>query len=136
MTEGAIVQYPQFTGIRLLWWADAPESWMRDHGFKAWLCYCDAEVDVIWTTATPLFDADEPIGPENATSGEWELTCHNGHTLLVCHQLSDDYGGDVFAAPTTTEIVKRLATAEDIAAWQAYERPKPPWRVQPGRGQE
>lgn len=113
--------------VNLLYWVDAEEPWMTEQGFKEWRCYCGCEVEVIWTTSHQLLDTDETLGPDNPNVGSWELKCHNGHVLLSCHEIGEDESADVYLSPTTEDIVKRLATAEDVAAWRAYEQPKPPW---------
>lgn len=115
--------------IPLLRWAEAPEKWMREHSFMAWLCHCGAEVSVVWSNACPLLDVDndEAISEALATSASWQIECHDGHVLLLCHELADDQCADTFAAPTTREVVERLASPEDVAAWAAYSAPKPPW---------
>lgn len=114
--------------MTLLHWDKAPEDWMWEHGFMEWLCHCDAEVRVVWTTSDVLYDdPDEAITPTGPITSSWELTCLNGHTLLVCHELADDESADNFEPPTTRQIVMRLASSDDVAAWLTYERPKPPW---------
>lgn len=114
--------------MNLLRWDEAPEDWMRKHGFMEWLCRCGAEVRVEWATSDALYDdPDEPITPAGPITSSWSLTCLNGHTLLVCAELADDESADTFEPPTVRQIVERLASEEDIAAWLAYKRPMPPW---------
>lgn len=115
--------------MNLLRWAESEHDWMRDRGFMDWQCYCGAEVTVEWSSFCSLLDTDETITPDGANASWWKLACHNGHVLLSAHELSDDDSADTFEAPTTAQIVERLGSPEDVAAWRTYEQPKPPWNT-------
>ena len=102
----------------LLQWAE-PDTYGWPPGHMEWLCRCGEEISVVWRANCSLYDNDDPIKPEDANSDWWHVECHGGHVLLLCHELADDESGDTFPPPTTSDIVERLASAEDVAAWRA-----------------
>ena len=105
----------------MLRWAE-PDSYFAGwpKGYMTWLCRCDAEVSVTWTASCSLYDSDDPIIAADAITDRWQVECHAGHVLLLCHEWAGvDESGDTFPAPTTAQIVERLASPEDVAAWRA-----------------
>lgn len=115
--------------MNLIQWGQPEDGWMRHQGFMEWQCFCGAELRVDWSVSQLLYDTHEAITPESPNTSSWELVCVQGHTLLVCHEMGDDQGADTYEAPTTDDIAQRLATVDDLAAWRAYEAPKPPWKA-------
>lgn len=111
-------------------WVEAEDTWMNTRGFMEWRCHCDAQVGVEWSASCSLYDTDESIEPGDANASWWKVVCHNGHVLLLAHEVAEDESADTFEAPTTALIVERLASPEDVAAWRAYEAPKPPWKTE------
>jgi hypothetical protein len=116
----------------LMHWVESEvDSWMKDHGFYEWRCYCGAEVAIIWHTSGSLLDAEDGlltlVGPDAANSSSWEVECHNGHTLLICHEMDGDGCADNYEPPSTQRIAQFLASREDVKRWQEYVRPRPPW---------
>jgi hypothetical protein len=110
----------------LLHWAPWPD-WLASRGHMTWLCYCDAEVRVDWRASCDLYDTDEAIQPDDAVADSWQVECHNGHVLLTCQEVAEDEGVDCFDCfdpPTTGQLVQRLASAEDVAAWKTYRAEK------------
>jgi len=99
----------------LLHWAEV-EDWPGRTRME-WVCRCGAEVSVIWHAACSLYDTDETIEAKDANSAWWKVECHQGHVLLLSHELSDDQSADTYPAPTTHEIVQRLGSPADVANW-------------------
>jgi len=63
--------------------------------YWGWRCKCGADVSVIWHSACGLYTStDELIEATDADASSWKLECHDGHVLLLCHELDDEPGGD------------------------------------------
>lgn len=102
----------------LLHWSEVDDPSWPPH-YTAWRCYCDADVSLVWSSSCSLLDTDDTIEARDRNADSWRLECHQGHVLLVCHELSEDESADTYPAPTTREIVERLGLPEDVARWRA-----------------
>lgn len=108
----------QVQGALLLWAEPTTVGWPK--GYMEWLCRCGEEVVVSWSASCALYDTEEPITPDGALTAQWQVECHAGHVLLLCHEVADDESADTYEPPTTLQVVRRLATPADIAAWQVW----------------
>lgn len=91
-----------------------------DRDIRTWICNCGAPLVVTWSTSSDI-EVDGPIVPETCLTNHWQVECHGGHVVLLCHEIEGvDTSGDTFEPPTTEQIVTApgMAFIEDIAAWK------------------